>query len=534
MELEDAVLARIADEVREADDERERTRGILARLLSWLFQQQRDFCEDVARFKTLLAPRGAGKTFAAVALLIITALAFPGLPSRYVALTRDHAKDLIWQSLLDTLSTLGVGHTPHLQSLTVILHNGSTIRLGGCEDESDIERYRGKAHKLFIVDEAKSVKIGILKTLVDDIVIPRLGDYHGTIILMGTPGDIFSGMFYDATSPKSNVVDVKEDGTLHAMGRPYTQRFLPQWVPVEIEWSQHGWSLKDNTKCKHLWSEALAQKRRKGWSDDNPIWRREYLGEWAEDDNKLVYRFASERNIWTPGEKTDGNPYGLPGDHEWHYILGLDMGYSDTLALELMAYSQTCAGLYEVTFDFWTGGSIGEVARRVRAMMERVGIDLLVGDFGTTGKGSTVQETLACEHGLAFKAADKSNKRHYQTLLNSEMIEGRVFFREDSPVVKEMSVLSWNDSGLKERDGQPNHHCDAVLYVSRESMHWQAKEPIAPPTPGTPEHAQRAREDRIAKMRVAEQCRQYGDEQPENDAAVIAWDEMPLGMGWQI
>src|SRR5262249_59668776 len=135
--------------------------------------------------------------------------------------------------------------------------------------------------------------------------------------------------------------------------------------------------------------------------------------------------------------------------------------------------------------------------------------------------------------GLAFKAADKANKRHYQQALNSEMLEGRVFFLENSPVIREMSVLAWNDSGLKERDGQPNHHCDATLYVSRESLHWQAKEPDAKPQPGTPEFEQRAREERFQRVREAER-KPYREEQPLEESAFIEEFDTPLETGWMV
>ena len=47
------------------------------------------------------------------------------------------------------------------------------------------------------------------------------------------------------------------------------------------------WNIRDNEAKPAQWANALATKRRRGWSDDHPTWRREYLGEWVADNSEL-------------------------------------------------------------------------------------------------------------------------------------------------------------------------------------------------------------------------------------------------------
>src|SRR5690606_4695586 len=113
----------------------------------------------------------------------------------------------------------------------------------------------------------------------------------------------------------------------------------PYWETTEHlpEWSFHRWTLQQNTKKvdargRTPWENALEDKKRKRWADDNPVWRREGLGEWATSDDVLVYAFAGllasdgERDcraIWQPQSGGQFTKWGLPVDEEWRYILGV-------------------------------------------------------------------------------------------------------------------------------------------------------------------------------------------------------------------
>ena len=71
---------------------------------------------------------------------------------------------------------------------------------------------------------------------------------------------------------------------------------------------------------------------------ETPWFRQMYLGEWVIDLDKLVYRFNSDRNTFAE----------LPTFHagQWHYVLGVDLGYNDPTAFALCAYHDYDKTLY--------------------------------------------------------------------------------------------------------------------------------------------------------------------------------------------
>jgi hypothetical protein len=53
---------------------------------------------------------------------------------------------------------------------------------------------------------------------------------------------------------------------------------------------------------KRVWHQALLEKERNQWTDDNPVWKREWLGLWAADDTENVFRYRphDERLLLRP------------------------------------------------------------------------------------------------------------------------------------------------------------------------------------------------------------------------------------------
>ena len=93
--------------------------------------------------------------------------------------------------------------------------------------------------------------------------------------------------------------------------------------------SQHHWTILENSYIPHA-GEYLDKKREsKGWGDDNPVYLREWCGRWVRSDDSLVYRYHSHNIV-----------DGLPDDHDFEYILGVDLGYHDATAFVVMAYSR--------------------------------------------------------------------------------------------------------------------------------------------------------------------------------------------------
>lgn len=440
---------------------------------------QRAFVFDPARRVSLLTGRGAGKTSGELMRMLRKMVSMMSANCLYVAATRESAERIAWTDLkrIVTESLKLTGAVFNESKLTLTLQNGSSLLLFGCDDRGDIQKLRGKTWREVAIDEVASIKIELLKELLIEVIGPRL---VGTIVLLGTPGKRLEGLFYDVTRP---------GGDMH---RAWTDRDLPEYKDW-LKYSSHSWEIKDGADAgivamEEIYREQLLTKQTEGWSDDNPYWLREYRGKWAADDSTNVYIYrahkpdGAEHNQWTPTKFT---PFGfavLPDTFkDWGYGIGIDVGFKDAFALEVFAfsYSDPSRTLYHVYEIYRTrlyaqaiaklligedlnhahyGGIVGEIGWP----------DAMVGDFANAG-GSLLTE-LQQVYGVVVKAADKpyKYKDNAVELMNSDLFDGRLRIMKGSHLAGEMSTLQWVVDAYGKRaenKAQPNHACDAALYI---------------------------------------------------------------------
>lgn len=463
-----------------------RCRLVAGRMTARLHPKQFAFCLDRERHKSLLCPRRSGKTYCLAIYMYMVALATGNANIVFIARTRDKAKEILWEMLKVINKDFEAGSQFSEVHTGLRLPNGSRIRLRGCETLIDVEQYRGEPFHLVVIDEAASFSPGVLRHLIDRGIEPTLGDYLGTLVLSGTPGAVLTGPFYDSTSDAAFEIDSDNVAT----SRPYDQRDDEKWAGVEFGWSFHTWTRKDNLALPHLWSEAERIRKLNRWSEQNPVWLREYIGRWVADDSNLVYKLDPEKNVWKPGKITESNPFGLPGDHQWIYVLGMDFGTKEPFALQLMAYSNTCPDLYHCWEYVKTGLLPPGFAAAIERISTIVPIERMVGDFGPFG--DMLQLTMQMEYGYFIEKAIKKDKRDHIELLNGDFHAGRCFILDGSEALKQMLSLSWDDTGLKERLSREirNDAADGVAYAWRLVYHHysEAKTGKSKPDRGTPEY----------------------------------------------
>ncbi len=434
-----------------------------------LFVEQRAFIEDPSRRKTLLCPRRAGKTFSASVDLVDTILRRVEANCVYITLTKGSARALMWQALKDLDHELELGGHFHNTMLTYTLPGPRLrrITLTGAETRGEIEKLRGQKYDKVIIDECKSFPAAILTELVRDVIGPALNDTMGSIILMGTPGNVLNGVFYEGTKDFSTIM----------------RTFADRNQKKARLWSGHAWSVKDNVAMPHLWAACLADKESYGWSDDHPVWQREYLGRWISDDDAFVYKFNPEKNSWVFDDQSE-NKWGLPEEHDWKYLMGCDLGYDDPFALVVVAYSETCAQLYQVYDYAQSAMTVSDIARLIKAVEKEFGeFEIMVGDRG--GLGKMVLAELSEQWGVHIEPAEKTEKRDYIELLNSDLIDGRIMVLQDGGLAEEMNYLVWDASREKEDRSCMNHICDAFLYTWRYSYHNFSRPKTTMPSEGS-------------------------------------------------
>jgi len=476
-----------------------RRRARADHIIADLCAAQRAFVLDPNRWVCALTARQVGKTHAARALALLTLQVIAGARVIYIGQTRQWAKENVWPALKEANHKYGLGLRADNVDLRLVDDStGGSITCHGADDIAAIEKLRGSTLDLVIIDECKSFKPQLFAELLIEVIMPTLAKRKGKLCLIGTPGSTLVGPFYEITRPGAK------------MTRPWWERDDPRWTDegVKWQWSLHRWTAQDNPATETVWDDALVLKEMNGWTDENPIWRREWLGQWAADDTERVYKYRATLddgapwNLWTPGKKTKANPYGLPEGHVWRYVYGLDLGWNDPTALEVLAYSDTHPDFF-VCFEYSRQHLRPElVAKLLEATIAVTGHpEAIVADIA--GLGGGYLDELQQVYGIPVEAAEKKQKNDFIELVNGDLIDGRLKVSTDCPKLKEeMETLQWEDpdpsSGfLKESKRQANHHCDAIVYARRKVGHRFAKEPEAKPAPGS-------REDLEQRVEAAE------------------------------
>lgn len=531
--------------------------AIASSILADLLPHQRTVVDDPYQRKAVLCPRRAGKSWVAMGYGFHECLTNPGALVVIITLTAGSAQRIYWGELLRFAKRYGISldriGSVNNTSLTIKLENGSTLFLVGAATRSEIEKLRGQSYDLAVIDECKSFNAAVLQELIEEILDLATADSGGTIMMIGTPGNVLDGPFYEGTFPGYLKRDPNSDlsypiSRSYAKPEAYWSDPSHDHIP---EWSFHTWTLADNTavRDKHgrtPWENALESKKRKRWADDNPKWRREALGEWATSDDVLVYAFggilASDgeqacRALFHPQFGGAYTKWGLPTDQEWRYILGIDFGFEDDTAICVLAYSTTSDTLYQV-YDFkaphLTASQAGDKLLEVQAAFDGR-IEVMVSDGG-----KQMVQDLNERYGLGLVAAERNKKNDHIELLNSDLYDGKFKVRRDSELVHEWLHLQWNletmtreeairRQKLVEDSRCANHLSDACLYAHHYSNHFFARERHVGTKPGSTEWYREKRDAEVARITrrrqmertgytdMADLTEEYSREQADND-----------------
>lgn len=500
MALSNTVVAKIAKKQKLEKKLDTEAQERIDRIYSGGNKVQQAFWSDTSRYRSARCPRRAGKSFSISGDALLTGEEIPNARILIISLTLKSTKENFWTG------PGGIKYQNHLYQLgltynetdSVWYHsNGSRGRLAGAETRADIEYLRGAAAEADIVyiDECKSFAPDLLRELIRDIIEPGLMTRSGRLVLAGTPGNVPEGDFFLATQPGIRIDPADPDSLCSC--------YLYKGKPREDNiWSLHTWTIADNTAKPNQWKDAQARKKNYGIADNDPRWRREYLGEWVTDVSELVYAYAkckaAGKAFWRP-ERSENNPCGLSDkDGPWRIIMGLDFGYEDDNAIVMAAYSETTSELRQVYEFKQNHMTIDEFGQEIVDTIALYGQpDVIVGDKGSLGGVLYLQE-LQTRFGLAIIEAEKREKFDHIELLNSDFLANRVFVIHNSKLDHELCGLQWDFSKdklspdksqiklkltrtgrLKEDPNCPNHLCDAFLYIWRYCYHYWA-------TPETP------------------------------------------------
>lgn len=411
-------------------------------------EKQKEMLLADERFKAVCCPRRTGKTTYNLFECMLHDLKFPGSTIVYIVPdSKAHAKDLFWLPLKELNAKLNLGLLFKEVEKRVITPRGTQILLLGAHDADSPTRLRGGAYSLALLDECKDFGPHFEELIVEAI-LPGLGDYGGTLVLSGTPGNVFLGLFY-------KVCTTEPDG-----------------------WKVAKWIKSDNSflRPEERDLDRVFETTYKpfGLTKDSPKFRREQLAEWVTDDSEKAYFYDDKRNFW------DGQLKPV----EYSYLCAIDIGKKDKTVIQPGAFSYQDEDLYYLE-PFAQRGMFIESIYHQWAKMNRQ-YDFVGTVVDTGGLGVMIVDHINMRYGCNWVPVDKSPKYKLGAVesMNSDFLMGRIKAQPNSLVAQ-----AWAKAIVDKKTGLPMHsdECDAALYLHRYSYHWTGEQPIAEPEPQSAE-----------------------------------------------
>jgi hypothetical protein len=417
------------------------------------FPEQNAFVFDKNQFIAAQCTRRAGKSNGLALRFFRTMEKFPGCFCPYIALTRESAKNIMWDIIQDQAERFGISAEFTESNLTMTMANGSRLQLFGADMKNFIKRLKGIKTPGAAIDEAQDFGSHIA-SLVDDVLTPATADYgeDGWIAVTGTPGLVPSGYFYEITEKRKHGFTV------------------------------HKWTLYQNPFMPDPRGFVARLKAKKEWSDENPTFLREYMNQWVLDLDALVYKFQESKNLFSE----------LPKGHHYMRILTVDYGWHDQAAIGITTFSYT---LRKVFTEYTEGhGQLipSALAKRVVELKAKYSPFKLLADTG--GLGKSITEEFKQRYHLPFEAAEKREKKTAIRLMNGDFIDGHALVHEsEKELIDQYKALKkpddWqeNENAPPEKPGLPNDRADVALYGYRSAKHFLGEEKEDEPDQGTPQ-----------------------------------------------
>lgn len=271
---------------------------------------QKEIVLSSAKRLYAMAGRRAGKTQANIRRIIHQLSRQSNQKFLIIHLTITKAIEQYFNAFLETMDHLGIEVVG--KSLTdghIKLKNGGEIYLRGNNTKDEREKFRGDQWDGIIIEEAQSQKA--LYYLIDEVLTPTLLDRKGWLMLSGTGprirGTAWEKLFFGARDDSSR-------------GRTW------------------NWNISHNHFIPDYEKVLEDIKMKNGWTDNTPIFVREYLGQVSYDDDALVIRLGPE-NFYDDSEIrkwVNSQPV-----TDLHFTAGLDFGFTDSDGFVIVLYSDS-------------------------------------------------------------------------------------------------------------------------------------------------------------------------------------------------
>lgn len=461
------------------------------RILADLHPKQRAVLEDPSNRKCLEKGRRAGGSHVVAAWLLEEWHRWPGHTALFVALTKEHAKSILWPTLLKMDERYQLDMTFNALDLSVTMPNGYRILLRAAKDQAQVEKLRGIAGGLrrAVVDEAGSFgrHDKQFRYMLSSVIVPQFMDTHhlggGQLILCGSPGLDPMGFYYEK-----------------CVGHDHKGRAVPKW-------STHHWTSLDNPTIDavgYLTEELAAGDyilddtsvedivrslvALNGVPLDDERWapilarltaefRREYLADWVKDTDSLVYHPTAGNMLPEGWEFPDGTA--------WRKVIVVDPGWGDGNGFAVAAKSLRSRTIVLLKAYYLPELDDDQIAEELKVLRKEWRTSELYADCG--GEGDRFVQNMA-NRGVIVQALGKPRKKprieYLRALIKTLALQIRPEHCAD--VLSEWSALPWSEDRQSHREGFVDDVADAVLGAVNQLSQLFVPAPPPRPKPGEP------------------------------------------------
>lgn len=246
--------------------------------------------------------RRAGKTHMLVACLLIECMRRPNTKCIYIGETMELSEGLIDSAANEIVEKCHLQDKKGKRFNWRRMDNGSEILVRGLSNTKDPDQIRGNKAKVIVIDEFFHLKSDLLEYLQREVLQPMQMDYADDykFLCAGTPPQVKN---------------------------TYGEMAWKTWEVPHFTWTWRENPHPVDVAAREAYVEQVLEEKGLTW--DSPFARREYLGEWAYDDDLILY---PNFKVYDPQE-------GIPAWKISRIFFGLDYGCSDNDAVIGIAWS---------------------------------------------------------------------------------------------------------------------------------------------------------------------------------------------------
>lgn len=246
--------------------------------------------------------RRAGKTHMLVACLLIECMRRPNTKCIYIGETMELSEGLIDSAANEIVEKCHLQDKKGKRFNWRRMDNGSEILVRGLSNTKDPDQIRGNKAKVIVIDEFFHLKSDLLEYLQREVLQPMQMDYADDykFLCAGTPPQVKN---------------------------TYGEMAWKTWEVPHFTWTWRDNPHPVDVAAREAYVEQVLEEKGLTW--DSPFARREYLGEWAYDDDLILY---PNFKVYDPEE-------GIPAWKISRIFFGLDYGCSDNDAIFGVAWS---------------------------------------------------------------------------------------------------------------------------------------------------------------------------------------------------